>query len=169
MTRTLVVEPANRENFNELWPLCVDALEIVRSLGVEPVMNASMAVLAYCQDPTLEVHDIDLSCSGAYFDAISELAATRQIDCELQEWGVLELHRGHVKVEFDEAEQWMQGLRGDTETVLIRSTEVTMVSRADLATLYQRGVDAYAGRGGDEIVARHLDLSRKLAMIRSGL
>jgi hypothetical protein len=165
----LVREPTNLEHFNVLWPLCVESLTIARSLGVEPIMNASMAVLAHCGPVDLEVHDIDLSCAGKHFGPMSERSQQVGIDTQVQPWGVLELHRGNVKVEFDEAERWMQGLSGLTDVVVVRGTPVTVVCREDLATLYRRGVEAYAGRSGQEIELRHADLERKLRLVEAAL
>jgi hypothetical protein len=157
--------PTNRAHFDELWSFCADVLRVCSELGVEPIMNASLAVLAHTKCPDLEVHDVDLSCPEAAFARISDAFAGTDVTSEIMEWHVLELHRGDLKVEFDSAEVWMQGLSDVTDEFSHEGSTVRVVTREDLAILYRRGVEASEHATAPEGVARHEDLARKLALV----
>jgi hypothetical protein len=164
----LTTLPTNRAHFDELWTFCEEVLSICHRLDVEPVMNASLAVLAYSKSTELEVHDVDLSCPESAFPGLVAACTEAGIDAEVTEWHVLELHRGELKVEFDGAEHWMQGLRGDTDVFVHGDGRVLVVCREDLVTLYERGVAAFEAKtelsaAGEE---RLLDLRRKAALAR---
>ncbi len=163
----LAAPPANRAHFEALWTFCEEVLAVCAALDVAPVMNASLAVLAYTGDPSLEVHDVDLSCAEADFERIVAAFDGTDVECDVREWHVLELHRGELKVEFDAAEHWMQGVDAPRNEFVHGTGHVLVVSREDLATLYERGVTASAGRDDAPGRARHEDLRRKLELVRA--
>jgi hypothetical protein len=166
-TLRLVTLPKNREHFVALWAFFVDVLAVCDALGVEPVVNASLAVLAHTGCADLEVHDVDLSCPEAAFDPIVAAFGGTDVVSDVREWHVLELHRGALKVEFDAAEVWMQGVDGPHCELAHGSARVRMVNREDLATLYARGVAACAGRDDAAGRARYEDLRWKLELVQS--
>lgn len=165
---TLQVLPRNRAHFDQLWAFCEEVLAVCDALGVAPVMNASLAVLAYTGCRDLEVHDVDLSCPEADFERIVMALDGTGVSCDVREWHVLELHRGELKVEFDSAEHWMLGLDGPNNEFEHGNARTAVVSRADLATLYQRGVEASVGRDDPEGHARYEDLRFKLQLLCEG-
>jgi hypothetical protein len=167
-TVTLSTLPRNRAHFEALWAFFGEVLAVCDALGVQPVLNASLAVLAYSGRADLEVHDVDLSCAEADFDRIVSALEGTDVVCHVREWHVLELHRGDLLVEFDGDEHWMQGVDGERNEFVHGATRVAVVSREDLVTLYGRGVAASAGRDDDAGRARHEDLRRKLELVRSG-
>ncbi len=167
-TLSLTALPSNRSLFSELWGFCEEVLSVCESLGVAPVMNASLAVLAYTGCSDLEVNDVDLSCPEADFERIVAAFDGTDVTCQVQEWHVLELHRGELKVEFDAAEVWMQGVDGPRIEFVHGTARVWVVSREDLATLYERGVAGNAGRDDAVGRARREDLAWKLELVRSG-
>jgi hypothetical protein len=167
-TVSLTTLPRNREHFDALWAFFGDVLEVCTTLGVVPVLNASLAVLAYSGSAELEVHDVDLSCPEADHDRIVAAFEGTDVVCDVREWHVLELHRGELKVEFDAAEVWMQGVDGPRTVLSHGGVRVAMVSRGDLATLYGRGVAACEGRTDAAGRARYEDLRRKLELVQSG-
>jgi hypothetical protein len=166
-TVPLTTLPSNREHFEALWAFFAAVLEVCRTLGVEPVVNASLAVLAYSGCSALEVHDVDLSCPEAEFDRIVAAFTGTDVVGDVREWHVLELHRGELKVEFDAEEVWMQGVHAPRVELVHEGVRVQMVSREDLATLYARGVAACAGRDDAVGRARHEDLRSKLELVQA--
>lgn len=125
-----------------LFTFANDVLEVCDALGIEPILDGSLAVRAYTQDSEIAVRDIDFSCSEAEFPRLRRALEANGIACELRDWHVLQARRDDLKVEFGATEFWMQGIAGPYETLRIGDRAVRMVNREALRQLYQRGFDA---------------------------
>lgn len=133
------------ERLCRLYAFAGDVLTVCDALAIDPVLDGSMAVKAFTQDPTITVRDIDLNCSEDNFQRLQRALEDTGIFCEIQDWHVLQARREDLKVEFGATEFWMQGISGSYETVRIGNRAVRMVNREALRELYQRGFDATAG------------------------
>jgi hypothetical protein len=111
--------PANPRHFGRLMAFAREVLEVCAELGIEPIVSGSLAVFAYTENPTIEVHDVDLSCSESDFPRLRRALEGRDIDCRLKSWHVLQAVRDGLKIEFDSAECWMRNVPERYETVRV--------------------------------------------------
>lgn len=125
-----------------LFAFADDVLEVCDALGIEPVLDGSLAVHAYTQDSAIAVHDIDFNCPEAEFPRLQRALEANGIACELRDWHVLQARRDDLKVEFGATEVWLQGIAGPYEALRIGDRAVRMVNRVALRELYQRGLEA---------------------------
>ncbi len=133
------------DRVSQLLAFANDVLTVCDALGIDPVLDGSMAVRAFTQDLTITVRDIDLNCSEDEFPRLQRVLEETGIFCEIQDWHVLQARRDGLKVEFSAIEFWMDGISGPYETLQVGNRAVRMVSRGALRELYQRGFDATAG------------------------
>jgi hypothetical protein len=138
----LGVSPRNREHFARLIDFTREVLRVCESLGIEPVASGSLAVLLYTQDETIEVKDIDLSCSEADFDRLAAGLSQRGIHASVTDWHVLQARRADLGVEFDSREYWMRGLLEEHAHARVHGLHVKVVSKEALIELYERGLAA---------------------------
>jgi hypothetical protein len=148
-----------------LYTFADDVLAVCDALGIEPVMDGSLAVRAYTQDPTITVRDIDLNCSEDDFPRLQRALEEAGIFCEIQDWHVLQARREGLKVEFGATEFWMQGICGPYETLQLGNHTVRMVNLEALRELYQRGFDATAGIAPER--EKHEKIEAKLRALDS--
>lgn len=149
----------NREQFARLLALCREILAVCSELDIRPVLSGSLAVFAYTQAAGMRVHDIDLACSEREFPRLSRALAARGIAHELREWRVLQVRQGDLKVEFDSMEQWMGGVPGEFDTLVVDGTLFRVVSLPALRELYRRGLEATAGNEAER--AKHAAIAEK--------
>lgn len=135
-------------------------LEVCDALGIDPVLDGSLAVRACTQDAAITVRDIDLNCPEAEFPRLRRALKANGIACEVQPWHVLQARRDDLKVEFGATEVWMQDIAGPYETLRIADHAVRMVNRKALRELYLRGFHATAGDASQR--AKHEEIAAKL-------
>jgi hypothetical protein len=138
----LRASPRNREHFARLIDFTREVLSVCESLGIEPVASGSLVVLLYTQDETIEVKDIDLSCSESDFDRLAAGLSGRGINASVTDWQVLQARRDDLKVEFDSREYWMRGLLEEHAPASVDGLHVKVVSKEALIELYERGLAA---------------------------
>jgi 8-oxo-dGTP pyrophosphatase MutT (NUDIX family) len=149
-----IVPPVNTVHFNQLLAFADDVLAICQQIDVSPVLNGSLAVLAYTQQVDVVVDDIDLACSEIEFPQLAAALAQQGIDCELKPWHVLQARRGGLKVEFDATEHWLGGLSGRYRSLDTGRCVVKVVELDDLRELYGRGMRDLEGRVDDTSQAK---------------
>jgi len=132
------------DRFSRLLAFADDVLAVCDALGIDPILDGSMAVKAFTQDPAITVRDIDLNCSEDEFPQLQRGLEEAGIFCEVQPWHVLQARRDGLKVEFTAVEFWMHGITGPYETLQFGDRTIRMVNREMLRELYQRGFDATA-------------------------
>ncbi len=153
--------PRNAAHFRDLMAFTRDVLDVCHEVGVLPILSSSLAVFAYTQNPQMDVHDVDLSCSEREFPRVQTALLQRGIDCQVTGWHVLQARRGRLKVEFDAFEFWMHGIDEPREAARIAGIDFQMVSLGDLRELYRRGLD-----DASEIdEAKRRGISTKLALL----
>ena len=130
------------ERLFRLFSFADDVLEVCDALGIEPILDGSLAVHAYTRDPAISVHDIDFSCPESEFPRLRRALEANGIACEIRDWHVLQARRDDLKVEFGATEVWLQDIAGPYEALRIGERAVRMVNREALRELYQRGFDA---------------------------
>ena len=152
--------PTDNDRIQHLFPFAQDVLAICDTLGIDPVLDGSLAVKAYTQDPSLAVKDVDLNCSEDEFSRLKRALDEAGIFCEIQPWHVLQARRDGMKVEFGATEHWMHGVSGPYETLQFGNCAVRMVNRQALRDLYQRGFDATASNPDER--DKHEKIASKL-------
>ena len=83
--------PENKEQFIRLIGFLKEVLELLDDLCISPILNGSLAVLAYTQDQDMSVHDVDLPCSEAEFSRIIDVLDEKGLSYRLKEWHVLQI------------------------------------------------------------------------------
>lgn len=139
-----------------------EVLGVCDEVGIKPIVSASLAVFAYTQNPTLEVHDVDLSCSESDFPRRRQALEDRGIDCRITNWHVLRAARTDLKVEFDATEYWMQDIPEHYEPARIGDLQFWMVDIDGLRELYRRGLVDTADKGDDNSQVKHRAIREKL-------
>ena len=147
----IVIEglPRNRDKFVRLIRFLKPVLEICTRLGIDPVVNGSLAVFAYTQNHDLDVNDIDLAISEADFERLRAALEADGISCSLREWHVLQVESDDLRVDFDSIEYWHKDLPIERDTLRLDAATVSVVSLPVVKTLYRRGLEATASQIAD--------------------
>jgi hypothetical protein len=162
-----ITPPANREHFSRLTAFAKDVLTICDDIGVDPILDGSLAVFAYTRDPDLDVHDIDLNCAESEFPRLCQRLSERGIHCEIRSWHVLQARRDGLKVEFGAIEHWMPDIPVEREPVTIAGLEVRIVTRDGLREQYRRGLANTASGAADDDPGKHQAINEKLRLLDS--
>ena len=83
---------------------------VVPSISTIQRLNGSMAVYAYTNDQSLEVLDLDLSCTEAAFPALLNALEAHSMSANVTNWHVLQVRDESMQVEIDSEETWMAGI-----------------------------------------------------------
>ena len=145
MVLTLDGFPRNKERFDRLLVFLGEILEVCIGLGVEPIVDGSLAVFAYTHNPELNVNDIDLGCPEAAFPRIGAALDAKGTKHRLREWHVLQILRDDLRVELGSIEYWYRDLPIECETLRIGGRLVKLLGLGSLKALYKRGLDNTAG------------------------
>src|SRR5574341_2101664 len=108
--RTLAHFPKNRDHFMRLMEFFKEVLDICYAFSLTPVLDGSLAVLAYTANQDMSVNDVDLSCSEAEFPKLMGALDDRGIKYKLRDWHVLQILRDDLKIEFGAQEYWYKEL-----------------------------------------------------------
>ena len=138
--------PKNKDHFVRLIRFLEQVLLICARLGIDPVVNGSLAVFAYTRNHNLDVNDIDLAISEADFERLRLALEADGIRCRLREWHVLQVESDDLKIDFDSIEYWHKDLPIERSTLRLETATVSVVSLLAAKTLYQRGLEATARR-----------------------
>jgi hypothetical protein len=167
MMLELRVFPRNREHFSRLIDFMRGVLHVCESLGIEPVASGSLVVLLYTQDETMEVKDVDLSCSEGDFDRLAAGLLARGISASATDWHVLQARRDDLKIEFDSREHWMHGLSEEHAPANVHGLHLTVVSREALIELYERGLAATSEDRDETTAAKRRSIHDRLNRLTS--
>jgi hypothetical protein len=157
--------PHNADHVRRLLAFARDVLAICDMLGIEPILDSSLAVFAYTQDPSLEVHDIDLGCPEAEFPRLRASLEAQGIECRLKPWHVLQAHRDGIKVDFGATEYWNQDLPEGIGRVRFGDVTFCTVSLDALRELYRRGLADTADKPDPASVAKQSSYTEKLHLL----
>ena len=141
--------PKNQDHFVRLIRFLTRVLKICARLGIDPVVNGSLAVFAYTHNHDLDVNDVDLAISEADFERLRAALEADGISCRLREWHVLQVESGDLKIDFDSIEYWQQDLPLERDTLKLDTVTVSLVSLPAAKTLYRRGLAATARQPED--------------------
>ena len=133
--------PRNKDHFNRLAAFVREILVYCKDLGIAPVLDGSLAVFAYTQDPDMDVNDVDLSCPEAEFPRLIQALEARGIGHKLREWHVLQITRGDLRIELGSQEYWLKDLPIDLDTLQMDGYEMKVLSLRSLKEYYKRGMD----------------------------
>ncbi len=160
--------PENPGQFGKLLEFANEILQICQALDIEPLLSGSLAVLAYTEDDSIQVNDIDLSCMENDFPRISEHLQALGIDYQVKAWHVLQARRGDLKVEFDSLEYWMNDIPDEYEVLDTGVFQLKMVCLDYLKLLYQRGVGDTAQKESAIDQKKHDAILRKWEILHRG-
>ena len=138
---------------------------LCESLGIEPVDSGSLVVLLYTQDESIEVKDVDLSCSESDFDRLAAGLSARGISASVTDWQVLQARRDDLKVEFDSREHWMRGLPEEHAHANVHGLRLKIVSKDALIELYERGLAATAEHKDETTAAKRRSIGDRLTRL----
>lgn len=159
--------PKNEKHFNRVVSFASEVLGVCDEMGVRPVLSGSLAVFAYTEDPTMEVWDIDLSCSESYFVQLRQALEEHDIDRRITGWHVLQAIRGDLKVEFDSTEHWMRNIPARHETVRTGNLQFQMISIEGLRELYSRGLVDTEGKVDVNNQRKHQSITERLRSLEA--
>lgn len=157
--------PRNADHVRRLLDFARDVLAICDALGIDPILDSSLAVFAYTRDPSLEVHDIDLGCPEADFPRLRAALEARGIECRLKPWHVLQAHRDGLKIDFGATGHWNQNLPEGIEHARFGDITFRMVSLDALRELYRRGLADTEGKPDPADVYKHATYTEKLRLL----
>jgi hypothetical protein len=132
--------PKNKDKFIRLIEFLKEVLDICDELNIAPVLNGSLAVIAYTEDSEMNINDVDLSCSETEFPRIMNILEERGVGYKLRAWHVLQVLRDDLKVEFDSAEYWYKDFPMDCETLHVNGYKINMLSLNSLKEFYRQGL-----------------------------
>lgn len=158
---TLDVFPKNRQRFESLLAFLRQVVDICAETGAAPILNGSLAVLAYTMQTEMEVHDIDLLFPEARFPRMIALLEEKGIDYRVKEWHVLQILRDDLKIELDSMEYWMESLPLQTDLLQIADFRIQIVRLEILRELYRRGVEGTANQSDENIKRKYEGLKAK--------
>lgn len=161
----LTANPKNREHFDRLMSFAREVLRVCEELGIQPILSAGLAVFAHTQDPTMEVHDVDFSCSELQFPRLQQALEAQGIDCRVTSWHVLQAVRNDLKVEFDATEHWLRDIPERFEILKVGEIQFQMVGIEGLRELYRRGLIDTGGKPDDGNRAKHRAIAQKLRLL----
>src|SRR5688572_14194577 len=138
--------PKNKDKFIRLIEFCKEVLDICNDLGISPVLNGSLAVFAYTENPDINVNDVDLSCSETEFPKIIHALEERSISYKLKEWHVLQIFKDDLKVELDSVEYWYKDLPMVCETLQIDNYRINILGLNSLKEFYRKGMEDRANK-----------------------
>lgn len=157
--------PKNEDHFRRLMAFARDVLAVCNDVGVAPFLDGSLAVFAYTQDAGMDVHDVDLNCSEAWFPRLQQALESRGFAAKVTDWHVLQVRRDGLKVEFGATEHWMQEMPEARETMTIDGIQLPMVTLDDLRELYRRGLVETSATGADSDPPKHRAIAAKLRLL----
>jgi hypothetical protein len=141
MVLTLDGFPRNKEKYRRLIDFSRGIIEICEGLGVDLILDGSLAVFAYTKTQEIDVNDIDLACPEAAFPRITAALEARGTKYRLREWHVLQVLKDDLRVELGSIEYWYQDLPTECETLQIGDRIVKLLGLGSLKALYRRGLD----------------------------
>jgi len=159
--------PRNHEHFRRLMAFAGEVLGVCDEVGITPILSASLAVFAYTQDPTIEVHDVDLACSEADFPRLRLALEARGIECRIKPWHVLQAVRNDLRVEFDATEYWMRDIPDRYHAAKIGDVQFRMVGVDGLRELYRRGLADTRDEADGHNRNKHQAIKEKLRALDS--
>jgi hypothetical protein len=138
---TLEGLPRNKEKYGRLLAYFKEVLEVCRGVGVDPIVDGSLAVFAYTKNHDIDVNDIDLACPEEDFPRIAAALCDRGTNYRLREWHVLQVQKDDLRVELGLIEYWYRDLPIECGTLQLGDRIVRILGLSGLKTLYQRGLD----------------------------
>jgi len=133
--------PRNRQKYSRLIDFSREIIEICEGLGVDLILDGSLAVFAYTKNQEIDVNDIDLACPEAAFPRITAALEARGTSYRLREWHVLQVLKDDLRVELGSIEYWYHGLPTECETLQIGGRFIKLLGLGSLKALYKRGLD----------------------------
>lgn len=163
----VVTTPKNQQHFSRLMAFTHEVLDVCQAVGITPILSASLAVFAYTQDTSMEVHDIDLSCSEAQFPRLCQELEAKGISCRVTRYHVLQAVGKGLKVEFDAAEYWMRDIPARYERAQIGDLQFWMVGIDELQELYRRGLVDTADKADPNNQIKYRSIKAKLGALEA--
>ncbi len=157
--------PKNEEHFSKLMIFAQDVLAICADVGLTPILDGSLSVFAYTQDESIEVHDVDFSCSEADFPPLLHALETQGFAAKVTDWHVLQVRRDGMKVEFGATEYWLPVSPESYEALTIRGVEFVMLKLDDLRELYMWGLVETAKLDDEPGQLKHRAIMEKLRLL----
>jgi len=138
---TLNGYPKNKDKFVRLIDFFKDVLDICKPLGVEPIVDGSLAVFAYSSNHEIEVNDVDTSIHEDDFPRVIKVLEERRIEYKLKEWHVLQVLKDDLKVELGSLEFWLKETPTEVETLKINGHDVQMLTLGRLKDFYRGAME----------------------------
>ena len=158
--------PQNSDKFIRLIAFFKSILELCAELGIEPILDGSLALFVYTGNNALNVNDVDLSCPEADFQPLMTALNQRGISYRLREWHVLQVLQDDLKVEFSAIEHWLQNVPLTLNTLQIDDYAVRMMSLSSLREFYRLAVLDRASKSEPNEQRKLADLKRKHALLQ---
>ena len=139
---TLNGYPRNKAKFIRLISFFKEVLGVCKSLGIDPIVDGSLAVFAYTGNQNIDVNDVDTSIYEVDFTKIIKVLEKKGIDYKLREWHVLQVLNGDLKVELGSLEYWLKALPQETEVLKFGGYQVRMLTRERLKEFYKEAMES---------------------------
>lgn len=162
----LEIPTMNDARWSRLLAFADDVLHVSASLGLDPILDGGLAVLAHTRNSEMSIGDVDFSLDERHFSEFATALKQAKIHCEIQPWHVLQARRDDLKVEFGDTETWAKGLSGPYLRVRLGNHVVRMINRQDLHTAYKRGAEALASE--PEVHEKLAKIESRLRLLEGG-
>ncbi len=138
---SLIGYPKNKGKFVKLIDFFKKVLDICVPIGIDPIIDGSLAVFAYTGNHDIEVNDVDTSIHENDFPKIMKALDEKGMSYELKEWHVLQVKKDDLKVELGSLEYWLKEIPVQTETLIIDSYKVAMLTKDNLKKFYEQAME----------------------------
>ena len=161
----LVQLPKNREKFVRLMAFLSDVLDVCETIGVEPVLDGSLAVFLYTKNQDIIVNDIDFSYPEKHYPKIESALSQSGFQTQIQEWHVLQVRKEDLKIEFGDADFWYPGVPIEHQDYLeVGRHKVKILKLDSLIAFYEIGLKNL--KPDKDKQAKYQDVKKKYEMLK---
>ncbi len=132
----------NQTKFLEILQFASNVLSKIEAEGIRPITYGSLGYLAYTNDNSIEVSDVDFLVPEEQFNKLIHiLKNSTDIKIETTNYHSLKLLKDDLKISFDAIEHYLQELPATFNEVLINGIQYRVVQKSVMAEVYRRGAD----------------------------
>ncbi|MBU0975362.1 MAG: hypothetical protein ABIE03_06950 [Patescibacteria group bacterium] len=162
---TLTINPKNKDKFQRLLEFLRQVLSVCDELKIRPILDGSLAVLAYTQNPKLIVNNVNFSFPEKDYPKLSEALNKAGINAEIKEWHVLQARKDDLKVEFSDINYWFSnlGIPIDSDILSLDDLKFRILKLDTLIAFYKGGIDDT--KDDPKKVQKHKDMLEKYHLL----
>lgn len=131
--------PENKKHFTKLLEFGKEILEVCAEVKIKPILYGSLACFAFLKDNKMKVNDIDFLIREKDFPKLIKKFSELKIKHSYsEEWHVLQVFSGKMKIEFDSRDFWQKSLKEEYIEMDFGRFKTKAVSLKSLKGIYKR-------------------------------